>query len=55
MSVNGTLFKDKMRSFKGEYAQFSFKCPVYTHDDANAKFSSNSQESDNSGSLLKER
>jgi hypothetical protein len=29
----GTLFEDKMRRFKGEYAHFSFnKCPVYTHD-----------------------
>ncbi len=28
MSVNGTLVKDKMRGFKGDYAHFSFnKCP----------------------------
>ncbi len=38
-----------MRSFMGEYAQYSFnKCPVYTHDGASAKFSNNSQESDDS-------
>jgi hypothetical protein len=49
VSVNGTLFKEKMRTFKGEYAQFIFiKCPMYTHGGASAKFSTNSQESDNS-------
>ncbi len=49
MSVNGALVKDKMRGFKGECAHFSFKkCPIYTHDDASAKFGTNSQETDNS-------
>ncbi len=49
MSVNGTLFEDKMRGVKAEYAHFSFnKCPIYAHDGASAKFSTNSQETDNS-------
>ncbi len=49
MSVNGTLVEDKMRGFKGECAHFSFnKNPIYTHDSASAKFSTNSQETDNS-------
>ncbi len=49
MSVNGTLVEDKMRAFKGECAQFSFnKFPIYTHDDASAKFITNSQEKENS-------
>ncbi len=49
MSVNGTLAEDKMRRFKGECAQFSFnECPIYTHDGASAKFSTNSHEMDNS-------
>ena len=38
-----------MRRFKGECEHFSFnKCPIYTHDGASAKFSTNSQEMDNS-------
>ncbi len=49
MIVNGTLVEDKMRRFKGECAHFSFnKCPIYTHDGASAKFSTNSDETDNS-------
>ncbi len=49
VSVNETLVEDKMREFKGECAHFSFnKCPIYTHDGASAKFSINSQETDNS-------
>ncbi len=47
--ANGTQVEDKMRRFKGECAQFSFnQCPIYTHDGASAKFSTNSQEMDNS-------
>ncbi len=47
MSVNGTLVEDKMRRFKGVCAHFSFKkCPIYTHDSASAKFSTNSHETD---------
>jgi hypothetical protein len=47
--VNGTLVEDKMRRFKGECEPFRFnKCPIYTHDGASAKFSTNSQEMDNS-------
>ncbi len=49
MSVNGTLVEDKMRRFKGECEHFRFnKCPIYTHDGASAKLSTNSQEKDNS-------
>jgi hypothetical protein len=45
--VNGTLVEDKMRRFKGECAHFSLnKCPIYTHDGASAKFSTNSYETD---------
>ncbi len=47
--VNGTLVEDKMLRFKGECEHFRFnKCPIYTHDGASAKFSTNSQETDNS-------
>jgi hypothetical protein len=47
--VNGTLVEDKMRRFKGECEHFRFNnCPIYTHDGASAKFSTNSQEMDNS-------
>jgi hypothetical protein len=49
VSVNGTLIEDKLRRFKGECAHFSFKkCPIYTHDDASGKFSTNAYETDNS-------
>ncbi len=49
MSINGTLVEDKMRRFKGECPHFSFnKCPIYTHDGAGAKLSTNSREADNS-------
>jgi hypothetical protein len=38
-----------MRRFKGECEHFRFnKCPIYTHDSTSAKFSTNSQEMDNS-------
>ncbi len=38
-----------MRRFKGECEHFRFnKCPIYTHDGASDKFSTNSQEMDNS-------
>ncbi len=53
MGVNGTLVEDKMRRFKGECEHFRFnKCPIYTHDGASAKFSTISQEMDNSALLL---
>jgi hypothetical protein len=49
VSVNGTQVEDKTRRFKGECAQFSFnRFPIYTHDGASVKFSTNSQETDNS-------
>jgi hypothetical protein len=49
VSINDTLVEDKMRRFKGECPHFSFnKCPIYTHDGASAKFSTNSHETDNS-------
>jgi hypothetical protein len=42
-----------MRGFKAECANFSFnKCPIYTHDGASAKFSTNSHEKDNSVGIL---
>jgi hypothetical protein len=53
VSVNRTLVEDKMRRFKGECAHFRFnKCPIYIHDGASAKFSTNSHETDNSVPLL---
>ncbi len=49
VTVNGTLVEDKMLSFQDECAHFSFnKCPIYTHDGASAKFSTNSHKTDNS-------
>ncbi len=54
MSVNGTHVEDKMRRFKGECEHFSFNmCPIYTHDGASAKFSTNSHETDNSAGYTK--
>jgi hypothetical protein len=39
--------------FMGECAHFSFnKCPIYTHDGASAKFSTNSHATDNSVGAL---
>ncbi len=53
VSANGTLVEDKMRGFEGECAHFSLNnCPIYTHDGASTKFSTNSQETDNSAQLL---
>ncbi len=47
MSVNKTLVEDKMGRFKGECAHFIFnKGPIYTHDGASAKFSTNSHKTD---------
>jgi hypothetical protein len=47
--VNETLTEDKMRRFKGECEHFRFnKCLIYTHDGVSAKFSTISQEMDNS-------
>ncbi len=47
MRVNGTLVEDKMGRFKGECAHFRFnKWSIYTHDGANAKFSTNPHEKD---------
>jgi hypothetical protein len=44
VSVNGTHVEDKMRKFKSECELFSFnECPIYTHDGASAKFSTNLQ------------
>ena len=38
MSLNRTLVKDKMRTCKGECAQFSFsKCPIDSHGGAGAE------------------
>jgi hypothetical protein len=47
MIVNGAVVEDKMRRFKGECAHFSLKkCPIYSHDGASNKFSTNSHETD---------
>ncbi len=47
MCVNGTLVEDKMRRFKGECEHFILnKGPIYTHDGASVKFSTNSNETD---------
>jgi hypothetical protein len=48
VSVNGTIFEAKMCTFTLDSTHFIFnKCPVDTHDGANAKFSTNSHETDN--------
>ncbi len=45
MSVNGTLVEAKMCTFTLESTHFIFnQCPIYTHDGASAKFSTNSHE-----------
>jgi hypothetical protein len=47
VSVNETLVEAKMCTFTLESTHFIFnKCPIYTHDGASAKFSTNSQETD---------
>jgi hypothetical protein len=47
VSVNGTLFEAKMWTFTLESTHFIFnKCPIYNHDGASAKFSTNSHETD---------
>jgi hypothetical protein len=52
MSVNGTLVEVKMCTFSLESTHFVFsKCPIYTHDGASAKFSTNSHETDYSAEL----
>jgi hypothetical protein len=54
VSLNETLLKIKMRRFKGECAHFSFnKCPIYTHDGASAKCSTNPQQTDDSAVAYK--
>jgi hypothetical protein len=45
VSVNGTLVEAKMCIFTLESTHFIFnECPIYTHDGASAKFSTNSHE-----------
>ncbi len=47
VSVNGTLVEAKLCTFALESTHFIFnKCPIYTHDGASAKFSTNSHETD---------
>ncbi len=47
MSVNETHVEAKMCTCTLESTHFIFnKCPIYTHDSANAKFSTNSHETD---------
>jgi hypothetical protein len=45
VSVNGTPVEAKSCAFTLESTHFFFNlCPIYTHDGASAKFSTNSQE-----------
>ncbi len=54
MSVNETLVEAKMCKFTLDSTHFIFnKCPIYTHDGASAKFSTNSHETDYSVDCLK--
>jgi hypothetical protein len=47
MSVNGTLVEATMFTFTLESTHFNLNlCPIYTHDSASAKFSTNSHETD---------
>jgi hypothetical protein len=47
VSVNGTPVEAKLCTFTLESTHFIFNlCPIYTHDGASAKFSTNSQETD---------
>ncbi len=47
MNVIETVVEAKMCTFPLESAHFIFnKCPIYTHDGASTKFSSNSHETD---------
>jgi hypothetical protein len=53
LHFNPLIVEDKMRRCKGKCAHFSFnKCPIYTHDGASAKFSTNSHETDNTVVLV---
>jgi hypothetical protein len=55
VNVNGTLVEAKLCTFTFESTHFIFnKCPIYTHDDASAKFSTNSHVTDYSVSLLED-
>jgi hypothetical protein len=52
VNVNGTLVETKIWTFTLESTHFIFnKCPIYTHDGASSKFSTNSQETDYSVGL----
>jgi len=45
--VKGTFFEAKMCTFALDFTRFIFKkCPIYTHDGAIAKFSTNSHKTD---------
>ncbi len=47
VSANGTLVEDKMCTFTLESMNFIFnKRPIYTHNGASAKFSTNPHETD---------
>jgi hypothetical protein len=47
VSVTGTPVEAKLCTFSLESTHFIFNlCPIYTHDGASAKFSTNSQETD---------
>ncbi len=52
VSANGTPVEAKLCTFTLESTHFVFNlCPIYTHDSASAKFSTNSQETDYSVGL----
>jgi hypothetical protein len=52
VSVNGTPVEDKICTFTLESTHFFFNlCPIYNHDGASVKFSTNSQETDYSARL----
>jgi hypothetical protein len=53
VSVNGTLVEAKMCVFPLESTHFIFNtCPIYTHDGASAKFSTNSHETEYSAAAM---
>jgi hypothetical protein len=56
VSVNGTPVESKLCTFTLESTHFIFNyCPIYPHDGASAKFSTNSQETDYSVDLVRYR
>ncbi len=52
VGLNGLLVKAKMFTFTLEFPHFIFKCPMYSHDGGNAKFSNSCDETDYSVCLI---